>query len=206
VSSTETSEQPPEAEPPAVDSEPAPTRGGRRLRRPTLLEASALVALIGAIVALVFKFAPDLEPQPSPTKVEATISEVRAVRPVTFRRFLQRQQLPISPEMTPEFLARRGVMIQFAYTLVGLSGKNLRLSWQLSDAVTNELVAEEQSAYLLTPSRNEDSGDWAVWIAAPKQGRTYYATVTIFKPQGPPYELKHFDTPRFPGFATRPVA
>lgn len=202
MTSTETSDPPPEAEPPAVASEPAPTPRRRRLRRPTLVEASALVALIGAIVALVFKFAPDLQPQPSPTTVRATISDVRAVRPVSFRRFLQRQQLPISPDMTPEFLARRGVMVQFAYTLVGLSGKDLGLSWQLSDAVTNEQVDAEQSAYLLTPSKNEDAGDWAVWIPAPKQGRTYYATVTIFKPQGPPYELKHFDTPRFPGFAT----
>jgi hypothetical protein len=205
MTSTETSDPPPDAEPAAVDSDPTPTRRSRwrrRLRRPSLTEAAALVALVGGIVTLVFVFAPGCEPQPPPTKVGATISEVRAVHPFSFKRFLQRQHLPIPPEMTPEFLARRGVMVQFAYTIVGLSGKDLQLSWQLSDAVTNELVDAEQSAYLLTPSKNEDSGDWAVWMPAPKQGRTYYATVTIFKPQGPPYELKHFDTPRFPGFAT----
>jgi hypothetical protein len=204
MTSTETSEPPPEAEPPAVDSEPTPTgsRWRRRLRRPSLTEAAALVALVGGIVGLVFAFAPGCEPQPPPAKVGATISDVRAIRPVTFRRFLQRQHLPISPDMTPEFLARKGVMVQFAYTLVGLSGKDLQLTWQLSDAATNEQVDAEQSAYLLTPSKNEDSGDWAVWIPAPKRGQTYYATVTIFKPEGPPYELKHFDTPTFPGFAT----
>lgn len=199
---SEPSEPPLQPKPPTVDSESEPPGKKRRLRRPTLVEAGALVALIGGIVGLVFRFAPGWEPQPPPTKVGATISDIDAVRPVTFRRFLQRQQLPISPDMTPEFLARRGVMVQFSYAIVGLSGKDLRLSWELSDSNTHDLVAAEQSAYLLTPSKNDDAGDWAVWIPAPKPGRTYYATVKIYKPKGPPYELKHFDTEDFPGFAT----
>jgi hypothetical protein len=197
-----TSETPaPEPEPPAAEPEAAPS-WRQRLRRPTLVEASALVALVGGIVGLVFVFAPGCEPQPPPTTVKATISEVRAVRPVRFRRFLQRQQIPISPDMTPEFLARRGVMVEFHYEIVGLSGKDLRLSWELSDATTNDLVAAEQSAYQLRPSKNEDAGDWAIWVPAPKPGRRYYVTVTIYKPQGPPYELKHFDTTPFRGFAS----
>ena len=196
-----TSETPaPEPEPPVAESEAA--RSWRqRLRRPTLVEASAFVALVGGIVALVFLFAPGCQPQPPPTTVKATISEVRAVHPVRFRRFLQRQQIPISPEMTPEFLARQGVMVTFHYEIVGLSGKDLRLSWELSDATTNDLEDAEQSAYQLRPSKKEDTGDWAIWVPAPKPGRRHYVTVTIYKPQGPPYELKHFDTKPFPGFA-----
>jgi hypothetical protein len=174
----------------------------RRLRRPSLAEASAFVALVGGIVGLVFTFAPSCRPQPPPGAVKATISDIRAVRPVSFRRFLQRQQIPISPDMTSQFLARRGVMVEFHYEIIGLSGKPLPLSWQLSDASTNELVSAEQSAYKLTPSKDDDAGDWAIWIPAPKPGRAYYVTVTIFKPQGPPYELKHFDTVRFRGFGS----
>jgi hypothetical protein len=173
----------------------------RRLRRPTLIEAGAFVGLVGGIVGLVFVFAPGCQPQPPPGATKATISDVRAVRPVSFRRFLQRQQIPIPPEMTPRFLARRGVMVEFHYEIIGLSGKHLLLAWELSDAATNDLVAAEQSAFELVPSKNDDAGDWAIWILAPKPGRTYYATVTIYKPQGPPYELKHFRTREFPGFA-----
>jgi hypothetical protein len=186
---------------PAVSSGPTPS-GRRRLRRPTLVEASTFVALVGGIIGLLFKFAPGCEPQPPPDAIKATISDVRAVRPVTFRRFLQRQQTPISSDMTSQFLGRRGVMVEFHYEIIGLSGEDLPLSWELSDAATNDLVSAEQSAYKFSPSKNEDAGDWAIWLPAPKPGRSYYATVTIYKPQGPPYELKHFATQTFPGFAT----
>jgi hypothetical protein len=176
--------------------------GGWHLRRPTIVEMAAFVAVVGGIVGLVFAFAPGCQPQPPPAAIKATISDVGVIRPVTFRRFLQRQHIPIPPEMTPQFLARRGVMVEFHYEIIGLSGKQLLLAWELSDAATNDLVAAEQSAYELEPSKNDDSGDWAIWIRAPKPGRNYYAIVTIYKPQGPPYELKHFRTQRFPGFAS----
>jgi hypothetical protein len=184
---------------PRSDSSP-PWR--QRLRRPTVVEAGAFVALVGGIVGLVFKFAPGCQPQPPSPVVKASISDVETLHPVSFRRFLQRQQLPIPPDMSRQFLARRGVMVEFAYEIVGLSGKHLRLAWELSDQTTNDLVAGEQSAYELVPSKNDDAGDWAVWIPAPKPGRRYYATVTIYKPPGPPYELKHFRTPAFRGFAS----
>jgi hypothetical protein len=102
--------------------------------------------------------------------------------------------------MTDEFLARRGVMVEFHYEIIGLSGKHLQLSWELSDSATNELVAAAQGIYELVPSKEDDSGAWAIWIPAPKPGRIYYATVTIYKPQGPPYELTRFSTLEFRGF------
>ena len=172
----------------------------RRLRRPTLTELGTFVGLVVAVVGLVYKFAPGCEPQPPPNVLRAEISDVRAKHPISFRRFLQHQQLPIPPDLTPQYLAQRGVMLTFHYEIVGLSHKDLPLAWDLSDAKTNEIVNSQQSAYELTPSRNDDAGDWAVWVPAPKPGRDYYVTVKIFKPEGPPYELKHFETETFPGF------
>jgi hypothetical protein len=177
--------------------------GTWRLRRPTIVEMAAFVAVVGGIVGLVFAFAPGCQPQPPPSAIKATISDVDALRPVTFKRFLQRLHQPIPPEMTPQFLARRGVMVEFHYEIIGLGGKQLLLAWELSDAKTHDLVAAEQSAYELEPSKNDDSGDWPIWIPAPKPGRNYYAIVTIYKPEGPPYELTHFRTKSFPGFASR---
>ena len=176
-----------------------PPRKGR-FRRPSLAQASALVALVGGVVALLFVFVPGWKPKPPPDVAKATITDINAVRPVTFKRYLQRQAFPIPKGLTPQFLARRGVMVAFHYEITGLSHKKLRLRWELSNAVTNDLVASEDSAYTLIPSTNDDAGDWSVWMAAPKKGRRYYVTVTIYQPKGPPFELKHFDSPKFPGF------
>jgi hypothetical protein len=186
---------------PARDAGDPAQPGNRRLRRPTLMEVSVTVGLVVAIVGLVFKLAPGCQPQPPPDKLKASISDVQPRQPVTFKRFLQHQQLPVPPDMMPQFLARPGVMVEFHYEIEGARGKPLRLAWELSDAKTYELVAREPSAYDLTPSENDDAGDWAIWIPAPIPGRTYFVTVTIFKPQGPPYQLTHFDTRAFPGFS-----
>lgn len=172
----------------------APRR--RRLRRPSLAQTSALIAAIGGITTLVFVFKPGWKPQ---DVSKATISDTRVVRPVTFRRYLLRQHFAIPPGLTRRFLARRGVMIPFHYEINGLSGKKLLLRWELSDAASNELLASEDSAYRLVPSTNDDAGDWSVWVPVPKTKRLYYVTVTIYQPKGPPYELKHFDSPTFRG-------
>lgn len=174
----------------------SPKRG---FRRPSLGQASALVGLVGGVVALVFIFKPGWKPQPVPDVTKATITDTRVVQPVTFKRYLQRQQLTIPTGLTGHFLARPGIMIAFHYEITGLRRKKLPLRWELSDATTNDLVASEDSAYTLIPSNNDDAGDWSVWVPAPKKGRNYYVTVTIYQPQGPPYELKHFDSPQFPG-------
>ena len=173
-----------------------------RLRRPTLGQASALVALVAGIVALVFVFKPGWKPQAAPDVAKATITDTHVVQPFTFKRYLQRQQFPIPAGLAPAYLARRGTMIAFHYEITGLRHKKLPLRWELSNAATNDLVASEDSAYTLIPSTNDDAGDWSVWVPAPKKGRSYYVTVTIYQAKGPPYELKHFDSPRFRGIAS----
>jgi hypothetical protein len=180
-----------------------PTAAKRRLRPPTLGEAVALVTLVSGIAGLVFLFAPGCEPQPPPNVAKATISNVRVTTGVPFRRYVQRQQGQIPPGLSDQFLDRRGALVEFDWEIVGMRGKHLPFGWELSDLATNELVRSELTSYELTPSTNDDSGTWPIWIAAPPPGRTYYATVTIYKPDGPPYELKHFPTPRFKGFASR---
>jgi hypothetical protein len=90
-------------------------------------------------------------------------------------------------------------MIPFHYEIIGLRGRRLPLRWELSDAATNDLIDSEDSAYKLMPANNDEAADWSIWLPAPKKGRDYYVTVTIYQPKGPPYELKHFDSPAFSG-------
>ena len=185
-----------------ADAAPEQEQSGsrkRRFSRPTVGQASAVVGLIGGIVALVFIFKPGWKPQAAPDVAKATISDTKVVQPVTFKRYLQRQQLAIPPSLSKAYLARSGVMIPFHYEIVGLRNKKLPLRWELSDAASNDLVASEDSAFRLTPSTNDEAADWSVWLPAPKKGRKYYVTVTIYQAKGPPYELKHFDSPTFPG-------
>ena len=86
------------AEPDGTDDETDTEPGKkRRRRRPTLTELGAIVALVGAVVALVFKLAPGCQPESPSNVVKAEISDVRQVHPFSFKRFLQRQQIPIPP-------------------------------------------------------------------------------------------------------------
>jgi hypothetical protein len=160
--------------------------------RPTFAQTIAVIALVPAFVGLAYTLWPS-----SPDVAKGTISNLRVREPVTFERYLQLQQLPVPKGMPHAYLARRGAMATFDYELVGLSGEHLQLTWALSDAATNDLVASEPSAFRLTPSNNDDAGAWAVWAPDPKRSGRYYLTVTIFKPQGPPYELTHADTDPF---------
>jgi hypothetical protein len=169
------------------------------LRRPTLGQLSAFIGLVASLVALLFIFRPGWKPQAPANASKATIGETRVFQPVSFRRYLQRQQLPIGPTLSRAYLDRRGVMVSFHYEITGLRHRKLALRWELSNVATNELVAAENSAYTLVPANDDDAGDWSVWVPAPKTGGTYYVTVTIYQPQGPPFELKHFDSPNFPG-------
>ncbi len=183
----------------AADQQATSTKARFSFRRPSVGQASALVGLIGGVVALVFIFKPGWKPQAPSNASKATITDKRVFQPVTFKRYLQRQQLPIPAGLSRTYLSRPGVMVSFHYEIVGLRHKKLPLRWELSDATTNDLVASENSAYTLIPANDDDAGDWSVWVPAPRKGRAYYATVTIYQPQGPPYELKHFDSPDFPG-------
>lgn len=186
----------------AVEPEAPASKGSWSIRRPSVGQASALVGLIGGVVALVFIFKPGWKPQAPSDTSKATITDKRVFQPVTFKRYLQRQQLPIPRGLSHTYLDRAGVMVSFHYEIVGLRHKRLPLRWELSNAATNDLVASQNSAFTLIPANDDDAGDWSVWVPAPGKGRNYYVTVTIYQPQGPPYELKHFDSPNFPGLGS----
>ena len=115
----------------AVEQDPPPRRAKWSLRRPSVGQASALVGLIGGVVALVFIFKPGWKPQAPSDTSKATITDTRVFQPVTFKRYLQRQQLPIGGGINPAYLKRSGVMVSFHYEIVGLRHRKLPLRWEL---------------------------------------------------------------------------
>ncbi len=158
-----------------------------------LPQVGALVTIAATVIGLVFVFRPGCTPQ---DVGKATIGEVRVVRPVTFGRYLQHLELPAG-SLSREQLRRRGVMIEFAYEINGFRGKKLPLRWELNEAVTNDLVGQDQ-AVTITPSTNAEGRKWFVWVPAPMTDKRYYVTVTIYQPGGT-VPLQDFDSPPFRG-------
>ena len=175
-----------------------------RFRLPTVGQISAIVGLIAGVLGLVFLVFPALRPEPPLDSGTVEVSDVRVRQPVSFGRYLQRLKLPPG-ELTAEFLARRGVMIEFQTKIEGFKGKQLPLRWELNDAATNDVVDEDQ-AVTIKPSTNNEGRTWFVWAPAPETTGKYYVTVTIYQPPKGEVDvpLEAFDSPEFTGLAAAP--
>jgi hypothetical protein len=164
-------------------------------------QASAVVALVGTVVGLVFVFKPGWQPTPPPDVGTLEILDSSVRQPVTFGRYLERVRLP-ALDLTKAYRQRRGLLIEFDYEASGFRGKRLPIQWELVDAKTNDRVAGDD-AVAIEPSTNHESAKWFVWLAAPKPGKRYYVTVSIYQPRKGDVDvpLADFDTAEFGGAA-----
>jgi hypothetical protein len=151
------------------------------------------VTVASTVIGLVFVFRPGCKPQ---DVGRAAISDVHVRQPVTYGSYLKKQELP-EGSLSSGQLGQPGVMVAFHYEITGMRGKHLPLRWELTDEATNRLVAQDQ-ALTIIPSTNDEGRDWYVWVPAPRGGRRYYITVTIYQPEKQLVPLRHFDTPAFP--------
>jgi hypothetical protein len=174
-------------------------------------QAAALVGLIGGIVGLVFVFKPGWKPEPAPDVGTLKITDSSVTQPVSFGRYLERVRLP-ALDLTKAYLRRPGLLIEFDYAAAGFRGERLPIQWELVDAKTNERVVLEDpagddaggnDAVGITPSTNNETAKWFVWVPQPPAGRTYYVTVTIYQPRKGDVDvpLADFDTRKFSGSA-----
>ena len=160
-------------------------------------QAAGLVALIGSVVGLVFVLKPGWKPEPPPDVGVLKIVDSSVRQPVTFGRYLERVRLqPL--DLTEAFRRRRGLLVEFDYQATGFRGTRLPIQWELVDATTNERVGADD-ALGITPSTNDDAAKWFVWVPMPEAGRTYYVTVTLYRPRRGDVDvpLADFDTPEF---------
>jgi hypothetical protein len=194
----------PASEEPAKGQKPSPLTDFLKRVNPLahVGAAAAVVGLIASVVGLVFLFKPDLQPKPAPDVGSLKIVDSDVRQPVTFGRYLERVRS--SPgDVTREFLQRPGLLVEFDFVAEGFRGKRLPIQWDLVDAKTNDRVSGD-GALGITPSTNNDAATWFVWVPAPAAGRTYYVTVTIYRPlkgEGD-VPLADFDTPQFKGSAS----
>lgn len=175
-------------------------------------QIAAVVGLIGSTVGLLFVFKPGWKPQPPPDVGTLEITAVDKPRVTSFRRYLERVRLP-TYDLTPGYLRRRGLLIEFRYEAVGFRGKRLPIQWELIDAKTHDRVRPETTgddqtlndAVAIQPSTNDETATWPIWVPAPDAGRTYYVTVTIYRPRNGDVDvpLADFDTAEFSDLATK---
>jgi hypothetical protein len=195
-----------EAAKPTPDSEPR-RKGVRRLTaRPQsrrdwfglVGKMTALVGLVTGVVTLLFLFFPGLKPVHVDVGT-AAITDVQVRQPVTLHRYLQETQSE-EGSMSPAFLKQPGVLVSFHYQLDGFGGQKIPLRWELNNARTNDLVAQDK-AISIKPTTNSEGRDWYVWVPQPKRRGKYYITVTLYQPEKQVVPLKHFDTKPFTGSA-----
>jgi hypothetical protein len=187
---------------------PAPEESPARRKSPLVYvgQAGGVVALVASVVGLLFVFKPGWQPTPPPDIGTLKIADSSVRQPVTFGRYLERVRLP-AMDFTKAFRQRRGLLIEFDYVAEGFRGKRLPIQWELVDAKTNERVGTVDDdnggndAVGIKPSTNQETAKWFVWVPAPKAGRNYYVTVTIYRPREGDVDvpLADFDTAEFAG-------
>ena len=190
---------------------PAPEEPAERRKSPLAYvgQIGGIVALVASVVGLLFVFKPGWQPKPPPDVGTLKIVDSSVRQPVTFGRYLERVRLP-ALDVTKAFRQRQGLLIEFDYEAEGFRGKRLPIQWELVDAKTNDRVrtgdddASGNDAVGIKPSTNQETAKWFVWVPAPKTGRDYYVTVTIYQPRKGDVDvaLADFDTATFPGSAT----
>jgi len=190
-----------------TDAAPAPEE---RRKSPLVYvgQAAAVVGLVASVVGLLFVFKPGWQPTPPPDVGTLKIVDSNVRQPVTFGRYLERVRLPPG-DVTKAFRQRRGLLIEFDYAAEGFRGTRLPIQWELVDAKTNDRVrtgdddADGNDAVGIKPSTNQETAKWFVWVPAPKAGRNYYVTVTIYRPRKGEVDvpLADFDTAEFAGTA-----
>jgi hypothetical protein len=188
----------------AANGAPKPERTRKRPARPQnrrdwfalVGRLTALVGLISGVATLLFLFFPGLKPIHVDVGT-AAITDITVQQPVTFRRFLQEMELGPGT-MSRKWLDRPGELVSFHYQLDGFKGRKIPLRWELNNAATNDLVAQDQGV-TIKPSTNSEGRDWYVWVPQPPVRRSYYITVTLYQPEKQLVPLKHFDTHAFTG-------
>ena len=161
------------AEPPEPD---AATSSGERGFWGLVAKATALVALISAIVTLGYKF----WPKPQPVQA-AEIPKVHVESGLTFKQYLDEVgQHPGSLSKT--VLMQKGALIQFTVQATGYKGKHLRLEWELIDRGTHNRVVKSD-AITVTPGADTDRLNTnPVFAAFPKGAGPFQAHGELFAP------------------------
>lgn len=202
---------------------PAPVQvhrriGSRLTGTGSLLNAlAALVTVIGAVLALLFVFWPQLRPSSPPETYGATLDGAKVEPDVTLGDYLARggarlaAKAPNLRSFTDDELRQPGAIITFEIVIEGYNGKTCVVRWSLHDAATGARLADDprfvdQYAFpdkSITPNAPRDQIDAETWVLVPAGHGPYFVRLALFDPDG--VRLASLDTAPFAG-QPRPTA
>jgi hypothetical protein len=158
-----------------------PTRGRTSFK--TMAQGfTAIVAVVGSLVGLVFAVWPSVKPDGPALAKDATVSRLSADEVITRRQYFQRAQLP-TQGFSRDQLMRRGLYLTFDLSIDGYRGQKLPLRWELVNATTGSQTADGEST-IFKPLAAHDAASWQEWIPLPKGRRTYVVFVRLYDPTG----------------------
>ena len=170
--------------PPAPDSEAAAV--GRSLKA-ILGGAAAVIGVVASATALIFTFAPDLQPSPAPRTQSAGLSELTVDEGATFAQYLARIDQP-TEGYTDALLQRRGALLDFRVRIEGFKDRTLVLKWELFNNQSGDQI-DESTAIQVEATNETNEATWQFWIPVPDEAGPYFAIVELLE-QKPNHRLK----------------
>jgi hypothetical protein len=156
--------------------------------------ASGIVGFVATLLGVIFVLFPAIKPQGPPATKRASLGHPVLER-LTWAQYLDRMELDRRP-YDASALRRRGVFVQFDYSIDGYRDKALPLRWQLIDARRGEQLRHSRDT-LIVPEATTDAGTWAVWAPLPRRRvARAYVEVQLFEDSGA-VAIGRLRTPQF---------
>ena len=175
----------PAPEPAAPAHAPAPTPPkpeseavGRSLKK-IFTAVAAVLGVVTSATALIFTFAPDLQPSGDVPTQSAKLSELTVDEGATFAQYLARIDQP-TDGYTNVFLQRRGTLLDFRVRIEGFKGRTLVLKWELFDRGSGDQV-DESRAIQVEATNQTNEATWQFWIPMPRTGGPFFAIVDLLE-------------------------
>lgn len=172
---------------------------------------SAIVTLVGGVVALIFLFWPNLRPDEGPTAMGAELSNSRIESGVTYGEYWERRKElilaknPQTTEPTDEQRAFGGIVVTFQVVIEGYAQRPNLVRWTMLDAASggrldNHPELTEAPGWpdkYIVPTAARDQVNAEIWVSLPAEPGPYTLLIEVIDPDGIP--LAAIETDEFSG-------
>lgn len=136
---------------------------------------SAIVGFVATLLGVIFVLFPGVKPDEPPITTRAALSKP-TTEVLTYGQYLDRINLRRG-SYDAEALRRRGIFVEFDWSVEGYKDKALPLRWQLIDARRGEQLGRSRDV-TITPEAPRDAATWSVWAPLPR-GRVRQMAVQV---------------------------
>lgn len=186
----------PDDAPAAAD--PTPSRRIRAVSARAARWSTAAVGFVAALLGVVFVLFPALKPSVpvTPPDMRATVSAHPSAAILTYGQYLDRSNVPRG-QLDAVALGRRGIVVQFDFTITGYQNRALPIRWELLDARQGDQLDQSADATITSSAPVSDSGVYYIWAPLPnRRADPVYVAVQLLQPKDAGVlQLAHGETP-----------